>query len=136
MFDVQRHGDGTATVTIDRADKLNAMNVEFFEQLPRTLDALDADPEVRACVLTGAGRAFSAGGDIDSFHDLTNVDAYRRHLRLVFDSFHSVERAETIVIAAVNGDRLRRRHRADARVRHGDRVRPRPSSPSRRRRWA
>ena len=103
MFDVQRHGDGTATVTIDRAEKLNAMNVEFFEQLPRTLDALDADPEVRACVLTGAGRAFSAGGDIDSFHELTNVDAYRRHLRMVFDSFHSVERAETIVIAAVNG---------------------------------
>jgi enoyl-CoA hydratase/carnithine racemase len=54
-------------------------------------------------VLTGAGRAFSAGGDIDSFHDLTDVDAYRRHLRLVFDSFHAVERAETIVIAAVNG---------------------------------
>ena len=103
MFDVRRHGDGTATVTIARADKLNAMNVEFFEQLPRTLNALDADPEVRACVLTGEGRAFSAGGDIDSFHDLTDVDAYRRHLRLVFDSFHSVERAETIVIAAVNG---------------------------------
>jgi len=103
VFDVQRHGDGTATVTIDRAEKLNAMDVEFFRELPRTLDALDADPEVRACVLTGAGRAFSAGGDIDSFHELTNVDAYRRHLRMVFDSFHSVERAETIVIAAVNG---------------------------------
>ena len=103
MFDVQRHGDGTATVTIDRADKLNAMNVAFFKALPRVLDELDADPEVRACVLTGAGRAFSAGGDIDSFHDLTSVDAYRRHLRMVFDSFHSVERAETIVIAAVNG---------------------------------
>jgi enoyl-CoA hydratase/carnithine racemase len=54
-------------------------------------------------VLTGAGRAFSAGGDIDSFQELTGVDAYRRHLRMVFDSFHSVERAETIVIAAVNG---------------------------------
>ena len=103
MFDVQRHGDGTATVTIDRADKLNAMNVEFFEQLPLMLRALDEDPEVRACVLTGAGRAFSAGGDIDSFNALTNVDAYRRHLRMVFDSFHAVERAETIVIAAVNG---------------------------------
>jgi enoyl-CoA hydratase/carnithine racemase len=103
VFDVQRHGDGTATVTIDRADKLNAMDVAFFQELPRTLDELDADPDVRACVLTGAGRAFSAGGDIDSFHDLTDVPAYRRHLRMVFDSFHSVERAETIVIAAVNG---------------------------------
>lgn len=103
MFDVQRHGDGTATVTIDRAEKLNAMDVAFFEALPRTLAELDADPEVTACVLTGAGRAFSAGGDIDSFHALDGVDAYRRHLRLVFDSFHSVERAETIVIGAING---------------------------------
>ena len=103
MFDVQRHGDGTATVTIDRAEKLNAMDVAFFEALPRTLDELDADPEVRACVLTGAGRAFSAGGDIDSFHALDGVRRVPRHLRLVFDSFHSVERAETIVIAAVNG---------------------------------
>ena len=103
MFDVERHGDGTATVVIDRPEKLNAMNVAFFEQLPRVLAELDADPAVTAAVLTGAGRAFSAGGDIDSFHRLQDVDAYRRHLRLVFEAFHAVERAETIVIAAVNG---------------------------------
>ena len=103
MFEVQRHGDGTATVVIDRAEKLNAMNREFFDELPRLLAELDADPDVTAAVLTGAGRAFSAGGDIDSFHELTDVDAYRRHLRAVFDGFHAVERAETIVIAAVNG---------------------------------
>jgi enoyl-CoA hydratase/carnithine racemase len=103
VFDVERHGDGTATVTIDRAEKLNAMDVEFFQTLPKVLDELDADPGVTACVLTGAGRAFSAGGDIDSFHTLTGVDAYRRHLRMVFDSFHSVERAETLVVGAING---------------------------------
>lgn len=103
MFDVQRHGDGTATVVIDRAEKLNAMNREFFDTLPRVLAELDADPDVTAAVITGAGRAFSAGGDIDTFHSLTGVDAYRRHLRAVFDGFHAVERAETIVIAAVNG---------------------------------
>ena len=64
MFDVQRHGDGTATVVIDRADKLNAMDKAFFRALPALLAELDDDPEVRACVMTGAGRAFSAGGDI------------------------------------------------------------------------
>ena len=124
MFDVQRHGDGTATVTIDRADKLNAMDVAFFKALPRVLE-LDADPEVRACVLTGAGRAFSAGGDIDSFHDLDGVDAYRRHLRLVFDCFHSVERAETIVIAAINGIAYGGGTELTLALRHGGRVRAR-----------
>jgi enoyl-CoA hydratase len=100
---VARHGDGTATVTLDRADKLNAMHRPFFEQLRATMDALDGDPEVRAAVITGAGRAFSAGGDIESFERLTDVRAAREHLRVVFDAFDSVARCSTVVIAAVNG---------------------------------
>ena len=116
MFDVQRHGDGTATVTIDRAEKLNAMDVAFFEALPRTLAELDADPAISACVLTGAGRAFSAGGDIDSFHALDGVDAYRRHLRLVFDSFPRGRAGGDDRDRRDQRHRLRRRHRADAGV--------------------
>jgi len=102
-FDIDRRGDGTAVVTLDRAEKLNAMGPAFFRDLPRVLEALDEAPEVVACVLTGAGEAFSAGGDIDSFHELRDIPAYRRHLRLVFAGFHAVERCETVVIAAVNG---------------------------------
>lgn len=100
---VERHGDGTATVTIDRPAKLNAMHRAFFEQLRSTMAELDADPDVRAVVVTGAGRAFSAGGDIESFELLTDVRAARDHLRLVFDAFDSVARCSAAVIAAVNG---------------------------------
>jgi enoyl-CoA hydratase len=102
-FEIESAGDGTAVVTLARAEKLNAMDPAFFRELPQVLDALDADPAVRVCVLTGAGRAFSAGGDIQSFHELDDIPAYRRHLRLVFAAFHAVERCETVVIAAVNG---------------------------------
>lgn len=102
-FDVAAHGAGVVLVTINRPDKLNAMDPAFFAELPVVLADLDADQSVRAAVLTGAGRAFSAGGDIASFGRLVDVAGYRAHLRLVFDAFHAVERSRVPVIGAVNG---------------------------------
>lgn len=95
---------GVATVTMNRPEKLNAMNRTFFRELPQVMDQLSADPDVSAAILTGAGRAFSAGGDIEMFPALMHdTDAVRPHLRMVFDAFHSIERASVVVIAAVNG---------------------------------
>lgn len=103
MLRIDRLGDGVATLWLDRPAKRNAMSVGFFRDLPRALAELDEDPEVAVCVLTGEGEAFSAGGDIASFGELHEVSAYRRRLRLVYDAFHSVERAEVPVIGAING---------------------------------
>jgi enoyl-CoA hydratase len=95
---------GVALLTMDRPAKLNAMDPAFFAELRDVMAALSADDSVRAAVLTGAGRAFSAGGDIDSFHDLAgDTTRVRRHLRLIYDAFCSVERCAVPVIAAVNG---------------------------------
>lgn len=95
---------GVATVTMNRPEKLNAMNKTFFRELPAVMDELTAHPDVAAAVLTGAGRAFSAGGDIAMFPALMDdIAAVRPHLKLVFDAFHSIERAGVVVIAAVNG---------------------------------
>lgn len=103
-FHVDVRDDGVAVLTIDRADKHNAMSVAFFRNLPLVLDDLDADDRVRCVVLTGAGdRAFSAGGDIATFAEMHDASAYRRRLRIVYDAFHAVERAETPVVGAVNG---------------------------------
>lgn len=102
-LDVARGDDGVAVITMNRPDKLNAMDVDFFASLPVVLAELDADRSVGAAVLTGAGRAFSAGGDIETFSRLTDHHAYRQHLRLVFDAFHSVEVARIPVIGAING---------------------------------
>jgi len=103
MFTVERDGDGTAIVWIDRPEKLDAMGPTFFTELPAVLADPDADRAVEVCVLTGRGKAFSAGGDIGSFDALNTIESYRRHLRLVYDGFHAVERCELPVIAAVNG---------------------------------
>ena len=95
--------DAVAVVTIDRPEKRNAMSPTFFRELPQLLDDVCRRPGLRAIVLTGAGEAFSAGGDIASFAELHGTEAVRRHLRLVFDGFLSVERAELPVIGAING---------------------------------
>ncbi len=102
VFRIERR-DAVAVVWIDRPEKKNAMNPAFFQELPRVLASLGRDDGARAIILTGAGDAFSAGGDIESFQAQSTVTKSRRHLRLVFDAFHAIERAELPVIAAVNG---------------------------------
>ena len=54
-------------LTLNRPEKLNALNYAMIDRLMARLDAAEADPSVSAVILTGAGRAFSAGGDIPEF---------------------------------------------------------------------
>ena len=56
--------DGVATITLDRPDRLNAFTVSMQQELCAAVDEVDADPEVRAVVLTGRGRGFCAGADL------------------------------------------------------------------------
>jgi enoyl-CoA hydratase len=100
---IERRGDGTAVLTMDRPEKLNAMSQAFFQELPEAMRMLDEDPDVRVCVLTGGGRAFAAGGDIADFHALQGIGDYRRQVKMALEAFLSIERAETVMIAAVNG---------------------------------
>jgi enoyl-CoA hydratase len=102
VFRIERR-DAVAVLWMNRPEKKNAMSPTFFRELPLVLAHLHREGDVRAVVLTGAGDAFSAGGDIASFYELTDLPAYRRQLRLVSDAFHSIERAQLPVVAAVNG---------------------------------
>jgi len=56
--------DNVVTITLDRPDRLNAFTVTMQRELCAAVDAIDADPEVRAVVVTGRGRAFCAGADL------------------------------------------------------------------------
>ncbi len=95
---------GVMIVTLSRPERLNAMDQHFFRELHELMSGLGVDDGVRAVVLTGSGRAFSAGGDIDMFAGLDgDVTRVRPHLRLVYDAFCSVERCAVPVIGAVNG---------------------------------
>jgi len=55
-----------ATITLDRPERLNALTFEVYGELRETFDALDAEPGVRAILLTGSGRAFCSGGDVET----------------------------------------------------------------------
>ena len=61
LYDKQRKG---VLITLNRPEALNAISREMEDELHKALDEAEADPEIRAIVLTGAGRAFSAGYDI------------------------------------------------------------------------
>ncbi|MFA6157582.1 crotonase/enoyl-CoA hydratase family protein [Mesorhizobium sp.] len=99
--------DGVAVLTLNRPDKLNALNYALIDRLLALLDHLEVDVGVRALILTGAGeRAFSAGGDIHEFSasvalgaDVAMRDFVMRGQRLT----SRLEAFRKPVIAAVNG---------------------------------
>lgn len=61
--------DGVCRLTLNRPERLNALNVRIGVELLDALDACDRDPGVRAVILTGAGRAFCAGDDLRGIND-------------------------------------------------------------------
>lgn len=95
--------DGVATVLLDRADKLNALSAEMYHDLARHFEALDADDDVRAVILTGAGRAFCAGGDVGSMGGVHDVAAGRKRSKSHQQMIVNLHRLEKPVIAAVRG---------------------------------
>jgi enoyl-CoA hydratase len=98
------HAEGAAVVRLNRPEKHNAMTREFWPELRSLLAALEADPQVRAVVLTGAGKkAFSVGGDITSFAELTAEDARREFQKDCMASFAAIEESPLAIIAAVHG---------------------------------
>jgi 2-(1,2-epoxy-1,2-dihydrophenyl)acetyl-CoA isomerase len=99
--------DGVATLVLNRPDKLNAFAGDMRERLLDTLDAVAARPHVRALVITGAGRAFCAGGDVQHMASLAAQGAEFAALRPLLEAGRRVvERLAALpipTIAAVNG---------------------------------
>ncbi|HEY3561299.1 MAG TPA: enoyl-CoA hydratase/isomerase family protein [Kribbella sp.] len=90
-----------AVVTFNRPEKLNVLNVDARLRLAAQIRELGAGETVRGIVLTGAGRAFSAG------EDLRHAPSTEAEVRRAFESFHDITRAilatQVPVVAAVNG---------------------------------
>lgn len=92
-----------ATVTINRPDVLNAINLETVAELAAVFRGLEQDEELRVIILTGAGdRAFVAGGDIPQMRQLTFADG-RDFVYTGQALTRQIERSNKVVIAAVNG---------------------------------
>lgn len=96
--------DGILTITINRPDKMNALNKDVITELGATLDEAITNTDVKAILLTGAGeKAFVAGADISEFSSLDaqgGAALAQRGADLVFDA---IETSPKPIVAAVNG---------------------------------
>ena len=97
--------DSIAVITLNRPQSLNAMSVSLMRALDRALDDIAADPDVRAVIVMGRGKAFSAGGDLLEFQGLLQDNPQHLIETLAFNQrvFAKLERLPVPVIGAVNG---------------------------------
>ncbi|WP_129115659.1 enoyl-CoA hydratase/isomerase family protein [Halegenticoccus tardaugens] len=97
--------DGVRTITFDRPEAMNAMTAEIAAELADAIEALDPD-ELDACVLTGEGRAFSAGGDVQAMaeREASNRESYET-MRSTFGRVAAAAIESSVpIVAKVNGD--------------------------------
>ena len=99
------HYEGlTAIITINRENKLNALNRETLSELEAALDELESDRKVRGVVITGAGeKAFVAGADIQEFVGMSGVEARGRATEVQNKVMDRIQGFSKPVIAAING---------------------------------
>jgi len=101
---VERRPDGVVVIALDRPDVLNAANVRMHREMSEIWSVVDADDAARVSVVTGSGRAFSAGGDLAMIESMT--DDYEALLEQWHDAGAIVERmlaARKPVVSAING---------------------------------
>ena len=100
--------EGIAYLTLNRPDKLNSLNRELIDELRQTLDIIEADSIIKVVILTGSGRAFSAGYDISPETGVLDIaesstDAYRSFAKYNIDTLLKIWHSEKPYIAAING---------------------------------
>ena len=97
---------GVATITLDREEKLNALTFAIYEELRDTVAAIESERDVRAVVITGRGRAFCSGGDVEDIigelfsRDMEGLLAFTRVTGALIQNLRRLRRP---IVAAVNG---------------------------------
>lgn len=95
--------NGILTITINRPDKLNALNATVFTELEMITTEIQDNPDIKSAIITGAGpKAFVAGADITEFNGL-NKEAAMALAKRGQDIFFKIENSAKPIVAAVNG---------------------------------
>jgi len=94
--------DNIGILTINRPKALNALNIQIMEEIDKSLDLIKVDKEIRALIITGAGKAFIAGADITTMEPM-NYDEGKAYGFKGSTLFRKIETLNIPVIAAVNG---------------------------------
>lgn len=96
--------NGIALITVNRPDKMNALNKTVIDELSTALDEVYKNPEIKTAIITGAGpKAFVAGADISEFLSLSNEQGKELAHRGQEMVFNKIENCPKPVVAAVNG---------------------------------
>ena len=95
--------DGVRTITLNRPAALNAMNSELVGALVDAFAAANADPETRAIIFTGAGRAFCAGADLKERRESRSAEEARAGTERVQQVTREMVLGDRIIIGAING---------------------------------
>ncbi|HSF06130.1 MAG TPA: enoyl-CoA hydratase/isomerase family protein [Methylomirabilota bacterium] len=96
--------NGVLLITINRPEVLNATNDRLHWELTQIWLTIDADPETRVAVVTGAGRAFSAGGDLDMVEaNATDPRRLARTVREASDIVYNMINLDKPIVSAING---------------------------------
>ena len=97
---------GVVEITLDRPDRLNALTFEIYQELTDTFRALDTEPEIRVIRLTGTGRAFCSGGDVEDIIGALLGQTPEKLLeftRLTCDLILSMRQCRRPIVAVLNG---------------------------------
>ncbi|HLF87450.1 MAG TPA: enoyl-CoA hydratase-related protein [Anaerolineales bacterium] len=97
---LERDGSHIGIVTLNRPKVLNALSPVVLDALCQVLETLDADPLIRAIIITGNDRAFAAGADIQAMVTATPIDIIRTNTRQYWQRIQAIEKP---LIAAVSG---------------------------------
>ena len=94
--------EGIATIKLNRPKVLNAMNKQLWLDFQVALEDVKNDPEIKALIVTGEGRAFSTGADLKESKD-RSIEDYRDYLTELQEATRKIIRFEKPIIAAING---------------------------------
>jgi len=98
--------DGIATITLNRPERLNALTFEVYKELRDTFQRLDTESGVRAIIITGAGRAFCSGGDVEDIIGALlgrDLKVLQDFTRLTCDLILAMRRCRRPIVGALNG---------------------------------
>ena len=105
-FKYEVAADGVATITLDRPTTLNSLTFEVYRELTDTFAALEHEADVASIVITGAGRAFCSGGDVNAIigellaYDTPKLLAFTR---MTGELIHNMRKVRKPIVAAING---------------------------------
>jgi len=101
---IERPADGILKITFNKRESYNSVDKDTHTQLTNIWRDIDADPSVRAVVVTGAGRAFSAGGDFGLIEEIiADPQARMRTWKEARDLVYNIINCNKVIISAING---------------------------------